>query len=566
MASPLTLTDFGITQEELSLAATELLAQRRENELLLREPYLFHREVLCPPKLKSYLRPFHQEGLEWMNRKGGKRLKLILWPRGHLKSTIFTQGESVRHATMNPNIRILINSSKAEGVGEAFLTSIKGSLSSDSYTRRYGNVLPNTKSGKHFRNNQRELTFLTRTNVSLKEPTITISGLDATKTSQHYDLIFHDDLVMRENVGTFEMMDKVWQVWQDSMDLLEPDGTMVIIGTRWHPLDLYGRIISDYVDKRCFDGCITNHVANCSCHFDVSVLTLRNDDGTYIFDSKFDDNIAKQLLTIKTQREFSAQYENNPTNSETIWFKKEDIDASIIEPEEIEKMREHLVWYMLVDPAESTEKRASYTAIVAVGVDHETGHWYVDYAKQLKVDTAGFINAVFDAHYLMKPHRFAMEKKTRKALEYVLKDKMAQFNRFFSIEDLNPALGNTPNAKEIRIRSLRPMFEAGRIHINATLHDLLSILYTIPSSPTFDLPDVLSYTFQLVPQGLGAEGYSPSKPAIVTLNKGIQYAVRYHARQRSNVAGCGTRVESGTSLSFKRVHSSVRPLGRRKIR
>jgi len=561
--SSINFTALGVTEEQLQRAAELVLAERRENEFLLTEPYLFHEKVLCPERLRSYLRPFHKDGLEWATRKGGKRLKLILWPRGHLKSTIFTQGESIRLATLNPNIRILINASKAD-LGETFLTSIKGTLASEEYTRRYGNVLPNNRSGKHFRNNQKELTFLTRTNTSLKEPTITISGLDATKTSQHYDVIFHDDLVMRENVGNFEMMDKVWKVWQDSLDLLEPDGVMFVIGTRWHPLDLYGRILSDYVDERCFDGGTTHHVPHCKCQFDVSVLTLKNDKGDYIFDSKFDENIASQLRTVKGVREFSAQYENNPANAETVWFNSDDIKASLISPSEINNLRSKLVWYMLVDPAESIERRSSFTAVVCVGVDHSTGHWYVDFATQSRVDTAGFINLIFDAHIKMNPHRFAMEKTTRKALEYVLKDKMAQYGRFFSIEDLNPALGNTPNAKEVRIRSLRPLFEAKRIHINENLTDLINILYTIPSSPTFDLADVLSYTFQLVPQGLGAVGTPPTPLVPVLQNKGLQYAVS--RRAVDPISGrCGTRGESGFS-PITRIHSIVRPFGKRKVR
>jgi hypothetical protein len=516
-------TSFGISNEQLAELAEEELYRRRQRDFLLSEPYLFHKDILCPSHLQTYLRPFHRQGLEWLNR-GGKRLKLILWPRGHLKSTIFTQGESIRRSLLNPNIRILINSSTYD-MGKTFLSAIKGCYASDKLAALYGNLLPHNKSGKQYRNNEGELTLLSRTNFSLKEPTYTVSGLDTTKTSQHYDLMFHDDLVVRENIGNFEMMDKVWKTWQDSLDLLEPDGTMVVIGTRWHPLDLYGRILSDYVDARCFNGTNTIHVPNCRCQFDVSILTLRNDTGDYIFDSKFDDNIAAQLLQIKGQREFSAQYENNPASAENCWFQQDEIDASLCDADEIDKIRDKLVWYMAVDPAESLERRSSYTAVVCVGVDHQTGVWYVDYAKQARVDTQGFIDLIFDAHTALNPHFFGMETSTRKAHEYVLKDKMAQFGRFFTISELKPALGNAPNAKEIRIRGLRPLFTARRIKINRSLRDLISILYTIPSSTTYDLPDALSYIHQMVPKGLGAES-SHEMPAKVMQNKGLSYAVK----------------------------------------
>jgi len=546
-------TDLGVSPEELDALASRELSRRKEAEFLVTDPYLFHREVVCEPRFRDRLRPFHQEGLEWLNQASKRRLKLILWPRGHLKSTIFTQGETIRRLLLNPDLRVLINSSKQD-TGVPFLTAIKGVYGSDRFKALYGDLLPNNRSGKEFLNNQFALTLLSRRNKSLKEPSISVSGLDVTKTSQHYDLIFHDDVVVRENVGNFEMMDKVWKSWQDSLDLLEPDGIMVVIGTRWHPLDLYGRILSDHVDPRCFStGEKTHHVPHCECQFDVSLLKYKNDQGLYIFDSKFDDLVIKQLKSIKTQREFSSQYENNPASEENCWFKQEEVERSLISKEEIQALRSRLVWYMIVDPAESLEARSSFTAVVCVGVDHQTGVWYVDYAKQARVDTEGFISLIFDAHIEMNPHIFAMEKSTRKALEYVIKDKMAQFNRFFSIEEVTPALGHTPNAKEIRIRSLRPLFSAGRIKINSELHDLISILTTIPSSPTFDLADALSYTFQLVPGGLGSGVDITSLPSRVVQNKGLIYAKSASRVSRSHRRGRVGHI-------FTRLSSRVRRL------
>lgn len=540
----------GIPEAELRAAAAEELQRRQSAKGLLEQPWLFQRDMLCLPSKKGLLRPFHKRGLEWLYQ-GNKRLKLVLWPRGHLKSTIYTQGETVRHCLLNPNKRVFIESS-TEPLAKTFLSAIKGHFADKRIVDAFGNLVPDSKAGKLFKNNDMELTLLSRTDHNLKEPTISVAGLETKTTSQHYDLIFCDDLVCRENVGTFEAMDKVWLKWQGLLDLLEPDGLMVVIGTRWHPLDLYGRILSDYVDPRCFrehESQETEHVDNCKCHFDVSVLTLRDEKGDYIFDSKFDDAQAKLLLEVKGQREFSAQYENNPLSEANLWFDPEYIRRSLIPASEINKLRSSLVWYMMVDPAESEERRSSYTSIVCCGVDHRTGVIYVDYAKQLRVNTEGFIDAVFRAHELCSPHFFGMEKKTRKALEYVLKDKMAQHKRFFTIADLEPMLGNTPNAKEVRIKGLQPLFEHGRIFINEELVDLVKIMQTIPSCTTYDLPDALSYVLQMIPKGLGAGNTAPdNRPVKVLQNKGITYAVsrkprrnalrREHGTQRAHGLGC----------------------------
>lgn len=495
-------------------------------EFYLSEPFLFHKKLLTPPHKQAFLRDFHSRGLDWACR--GKRKKLILWPRGHLKSTIFTQGETCRHAIATPDSRTLINGATHD-LARNFLTAIRGYLQDPRITDLYGHIVPNSKSPKIFKNNDTELTLLTRRDLSIKEPTITVGSLDKTKTSQHYDRIIHDDLVTRENIGSIEMMDKVWRLWQDSLDLLEPGGEMWTIGTRWGPHELYGRIMSDYCDARCVETLRESgfmvHRQGCSCDFDVTLLELKDKHGNFIFDSKFNEDIAQELLRQKGRQEFALQYLNCPTDDSNVRFKHDFVTRALLAPEEINKRRGSLVWYMAVDPAESLEARSSLTAAVGVGVDHSTGIWYVDYAKGARVDTAGFVDLIFSARRQVNPSRFGMEMTTRKALEYVLKDKMASQGDFFTIEPLQPQLGRTPNAKRIRIERLVPMFEFGRIFVNSELKDLIDALYTFPSSSSWDLLDALSYVMDMVPKGLGSS-VKPEPPKIFTQNGSYSYAVR----------------------------------------
>ena len=71
-----------ISNDELRKEAKKELDRRRKAAFYLNNPFLFHKEVLCPEKWKDFLAPLHEEGLEWINQ--GKRKKLILWPRKHL--------------------------------------------------------------------------------------------------------------------------------------------------------------------------------------------------------------------------------------------------------------------------------------------------------------------------------------------------------------------------------------------------------------------------------------------------------------------------------------------------
>ena len=500
------IKQLGISEEEIRGAAKKEIERRQRATRLITDPFLFHRDVLCKPEWRDCLAPIHQEGLDFINQ--GKRKKLILWPRKHLKSTIFTQGESLRRAILDPDIRILISSAKHDNA-KRFLSAIKGYLREPRFIELYGSLLPGSRD-KYCKDNDAELTLVSRRNLSLKEPTFSTTGLDAAQTSQHYDLIIHDDLVERKNVGTTDMMDKVILYYKDSLDLLDPGMELWVLGTRWHPMDLYGWIAENFCDPRCVENGF-EHVNKCRCDFDVTFREIK-EEGSYVFPARFNDEEADVLLRMKGRREYAAQYLNNPYDPSVCWFHQNDVDAALISPEEIAQIAGKLIWYILVDPAESLENRSSYTAGVVFGVDPSTGIWYVDAAEAVRVDTPGLIDLCFDLVRKYPTAQFGLETNTRKANVYCLKEKMYERGLFFNITDLNPmkpwAGGDV---KEQRIKRLQPLFEFKRIRVNRFLKDLIQVLCTAPASKSLDLPDALSYGLDLVPPGLGG-GDPDQKP------------------------------------------------------
>lgn len=523
------LQRLGIDPKDVAEKAKGELNRRQRAIFYLNQPFLFQRDVIIQrPDWRDNLCKMHEEGLEFV--AGGKRKKLILWPRKHLKSTIFTQGESIRRALRDPDVRILLSSARWDNA-KRFLAAIKGTLRNPQFIALYGNLLPGNND-KYYRNNDAELTITTRENFSLREPTFSTTGLDAAQTSQHYDLIIHDDLVERRNISSIDMMDKVITYYKDSLDLLDSMKELWVIGTRWHPLDLYGWIMAEFCDPRCKEN-DWNHVSNCRCDFDVTLKEIK-EEGNYIFSTMFNDKEAEELLRQKGRYEFASQYLNNPTDPSVCWFRESDIKAAEIDPAIIKSIRERLTWYIAVDPAESAEKRSSFTAAVAFGVDLEgftlpngfeskIGTWYVDDAVQARVETAGFIDLCMKIHERYKPSVFGMEMNTRKSLAYSLKDKMGQIGYFFSIKELSPMKAWAgANVKEQRIKRLQPLLEYGRLRINNTLTDLLNCLYTIPAATSWDLPDALSYGMDMVPSGLG-NTLSPELPKRIIGWKGCGY-------------------------------------------
>lgn len=164
--------------------------------------------------------------------------KLLLMPRGHLKSTIVTVGWSIQRILIDFNTRILITNAVWD-MAKRFLREISGLLTTKSdLSDLFGQF-----DGVGSKFTQDEFTIAQRTSGVVKEPTVATAGVETSLTGGHYDIIIHDDLVEENNVNTPEQIKKVIRFYQNSLDLLDPGGIMIIIGTRWAMTDLYGHLI-----------------------------------------------------------------------------------------------------------------------------------------------------------------------------------------------------------------------------------------------------------------------------------------------------------------------------------
>lgn len=166
------------------------------------------------------------------------RHKLLLIPRGHLKSSIVTVGWAIQQILINPNIRIYITNAVWD-LSRKFLREISGLLIDKSpLSDIFGQF-----NGSRSQFTQDEITISQRTIGTVKEPTIQTGGVEKAVTGAHFDIIIHDDLVEENNIGTPEQIKKIIRFRQNCLDLLDPGGLEIIIGTRWAMGDLYGHLI-----------------------------------------------------------------------------------------------------------------------------------------------------------------------------------------------------------------------------------------------------------------------------------------------------------------------------------
>lgn len=180
----------------------------------------------------------HGEVIEVL--EGPSTRKLICIPRGCFKSSIGCVAYPIWRLLNQPNLRVLIDSEIYEN-SKNFVREIRGKLEGGLIQSLFG----------EFRSSQwaeGSITIAQRTRI-LKEASITASGISANKTGQHYDLIIMDDLNSAKNSETHEQRQKVLNHYRMNTSILEPHGTMIIIGTRYSSDDVIGWILENEVKQ-----------------------------------------------------------------------------------------------------------------------------------------------------------------------------------------------------------------------------------------------------------------------------------------------------------------------------
>jgi predicted phage terminase large subunit-like protein len=177
----------------------------------------------------------------------GPRNTLILFPRGHLKTTIITQAHAIQWILNYPNIRILISTATGEQCVK-MVREIKGHFQFNNKFRGYfPEYCPAPKRAADF-GSQDEFSVPNRT-LHRREPTLCTCSVGKVIAGSHYEVIKNSDLVDKENVKTPNQIADVISHFGYLNPLLERSevapfhGWTDVEGTRYDFGDLYGRLI-----------------------------------------------------------------------------------------------------------------------------------------------------------------------------------------------------------------------------------------------------------------------------------------------------------------------------------
>ena len=460
----------------------------------------FHKRVLQADNPNDRMGVLQKGLCETMDNVDKHKRTMILTPRGHLKSATVTVGWSVQQVCKDPNTRILIGS-ETNAKAKDFLKQIRDIFEQNERVRYLY--------GDHVRKASRwtddEITSNLRTSTSVKEPTVFTTGTDQTRTGSHCDIAILDDPVSHTNINTKEAREKTLRWYREiANNILDPGGTLVVIGTRWHFADIYQYILDELADV--FQ--IFHHQALTDEGYDI----LRKDidleekeklitPDMLLFPEKFTVKNLWEIYSGNNNEFFNNQYMNRIVDSESADFRETDIQ--FYDPSD---KRPYLNKYIGIDPAIS--ENGDFTAIVCVGVDEE-GKWYVLEYENVHAKPNEIIDLAFKM-YERHPDIRKVGIETvqyQKALVYGFKDEQRKRQIHLPIVECTRG-GRNSLTKEQRILSLQPIVSQKRMHLQKGMIELREQLRTFPRCKYDDLLDSLAIVNEIIVGFKRLKGYT----------------------------------------------------------
>jgi len=414
----------------------------------------------------------HEDVCNWWTRPDSKSHQLLLFPRDHGKSRLIAY-RVAWELTKNPTLRILYISATAN-LAEKQLGFIKGILTSETY-RRYWPEHVNADEGKRTRwtNSEIALDHPLRKKENVRDPSVFTGGLTTSLTGMHCDIAVLDDVVVYENAYTGEGRNKVKSQYSLLSSIEGADAKEWVVGTRYHPADLYNDLLQMTEDVFSKDGDKIGE-ENIYEIFERPVEDRGDGTGQFLWprsqrkDGKwFGFNmqvLAKKRGQYLDKGQFRAQYYNDPSDPDNV-----PVGSDKFQYYEQKHLRqENGYWYFrdnrlnvfaAVDFAFSLSKKADYTAIVVIGIDADNNVYVLD-IDRFRTDR---ISDYFE-HILHLSNKWSFRKMraettvAQMAIVKQLKELIKQHGLSISIEEYRPNK-NQGNKQERIAAVLEPRYD-----------------------------------------------------------------------------------------------------------
>ena len=414
----------------------------------------------------------HRVLIKWWCRPEARDHLMVLLPRDHQKSAMIAY-RVAWEITRNPAVTILYISSTS-GLAEKQLGFIKDILDSPVY-RRYWPEMTHPDEGKRKKWTSTEIMVdhPKRKAEGVRDATVFIAGLTTGITGLHCNIAVLDDVVVKENAYTNEGRNKVSSQYSLLSSIETTDAREWIVGTRYHPKDLYGTLITITEDLYNEDGDLTDQGLVYET-LEKEVEDLGDGTGNFLWPRQQHGNgswfgfnaqvLARKRAKYLDKTQFYAQYYNNPNDpgdeaipSELFQYYNKSF-LSKVEG----KWHYHgrpLNVFAAIDFAFSLRDTADYTALVVIGVDWDGNIYILDINRRRTNKTAEYYGMIYASH--MKWGFKKVRAEVTAAQDVIaerIKDDIRQDGLMLAVDKYRPT--RSMGSKEERIQNtLSPYYE-----------------------------------------------------------------------------------------------------------
>jgi len=449
-----------------------------------------------------------KELIPWMTRSDKKSHQLILMPRDHQKSTICGAYYAAWRITKNPAITILYISSTSN-LATKQLKFIKDILTSDIY-RLFWPEMVKVDEAKRERWTETEISVdhPQRKDHLVRYPTVFTAGLTTNIVGLHCDLCIMDDVVTAQNGLTADGREKTEQQYSLLSSIEGAEGEEVIVGTRYHPLDLYGTLQAKKVQNFDSEGNLLDE-SDLYEVFERQVENVGDGSGEYLWPRQRAKNgqwfgFNRKILETKRsqyldQTQFRAQYYNDPNSAGESAISRscfQYYDKSFVTSNNGNWYfrNKRLNIFAAIDFAFSVKRERDHTAIVVVGVDFDNNYYVLDIDRFQTDQVEEYFKHLLQLHNKWGFNKVKAEcTAAQKVIVNTLKTSFIRpYGLSLSVEEFSPS--RHEGAKEERIAAvLKPRYENRQMwHYLGGNCQILEDELVLAYPPHDDLKDTLS--------------------------------------------------------------------------
>ena len=435
----------------------------------------------------------------------GKRKRLILYPRGHLKTSVISQAGTIQWILNYPHdIRILITTATGD-LSALILSEIKSHFQ---YNERFRFLFPDYCPQKSIKDwgNAEQFSVLNRNKAAKRETTCSVSSIGKSVTGKHFEVLVCSDMVdeqnsktpggIREAIDHFQHMDPLLERKKVAAESGLPNhGWVTVEGTSYAFADLYSKIIESQGFRITSFGLGTETQQSDEWTILHGAAEVDPKAQTTLWPSRFPWSELKKIERTMGPSLYSSQYLNKPMSDEGGLCREDQI--GFFNADVYRQVRAQLRIHATVDLAGmEAASKGDFSVLTVAGYDRD-GRCYVLDIRRGHFTPTEVIGHIFDIHSRYSPFDIKIEKDAHaRVLGHFLARECQKRQIFPNIVEIRR---DNRTSKVQRIKGLEPWFHSKIIRFYDQIEcktDLVREIVEFPSSRNDDILDTIADQMQ----------------------------------------------------------------------